>query len=66
MLEGPDGQVEHTAATGQRPGQRRSTSALRKALSKFYPRGRAASSLLDYKVRVLGGADGDGGASCAC
>jgi 2-isopropylmalate synthase len=52
MLEGPDGQVEHTAAQGNGPVNALDR-ALRKALVKFYPEINEVS-LLDYKVRVLG------------
>ncbi len=58
MLEGPDGQVEHTAAQGNGPVNALD-GALRKALSKFYPEVEQVR-LLDYKVRVLGGARGHG------
>src|SRR4029079_2660496 len=53
MLEGPDGQVEHTAAQGNGPVNALDR-ALRKALGKFYPEVEQVH-LLDYKVRVLGG-----------
>jgi 2-isopropylmalate synthase len=56
MLEGPDGQVEHTAATGSGPVHALD-QALRKALSKFYPEIEQVR-LHDYKVRVLGTAEG--------
>jgi 2-isopropylmalate synthase len=56
MVEGPDGQVEHTAATGNGPVNALD-QALRKALSKFYPEVEQIR-LHDYKVRVLGGAEG--------
>ncbi len=56
MLEGPDGQVEHTAAQGNGPVNALDR-ALRKALVKFYPEVNAVS-LLDYKVRVLGSGEG--------
>ena len=36
MLAGPDGQIEHTAATGNGPVQALD-GALRKALCKFFP-----------------------------
>lgn len=52
MLEGPDGQIEHTAAQGNGPVNALD-KALRKALTKFYPELNDVS-LLDYKVRVLG------------
>lgn len=51
MLEGPDGQIEHTAAQGNGPVNALDR-ALRKALIKFYPEIDQVS-LLDYKVRVL-------------
>ncbi|MGH7819537.1 MAG: citramalate synthase [Candidatus Binatia bacterium] len=56
MIEGPDGRVEHTAATGNGPVNALD-SALRKALTKFYPEIESVR-LLDYKVRVLAGVDG--------
>jgi 2-isopropylmalate synthase len=56
MLEGPDGRVEHTAAQGEGPVNALDT-ALRKALAKFYPEIDSVR-LHDYKVRVLGGAEG--------
>ena len=56
MLEGPDGQIEHTAAEGNGPVNALDT-ALRKALGKFYPEIEEVR-LLDYKVRVLGGGEG--------
>lgn len=56
MLEGPDGQVEHTAAQGNGPVNALDR-ALRKALVKFYPEINEVS-LLDYKVRVLGTGSG--------
>ncbi|HYR96836.1 MAG TPA: citramalate synthase, partial [Candidatus Binatus sp.] len=52
MLEGPDGQVEHTAAQGNGPVNALDR-ALRKALGKFYPEIEQVR-LHDYKVRVLG------------
>jgi 2-isopropylmalate synthase len=52
MLEGPDGQVEHTAAQGNGPVNA-IDRALRKALAKFYPEIEQVR-LHDYKVRVLG------------
>jgi 2-isopropylmalate synthase len=58
MLEGPDGQVEHTAAQGNGPVNALD-GALRKALSKFYPEIEQVQ-LLDYKVRVLGSGEGTG------
>jgi 2-isopropylmalate synthase len=56
MLEGPNGEVEHTAAQGAGPVHALDT-ALRKALQKFYPEVEQVR-LHDYKVRVLGGAEG--------
>jgi len=56
MLEGPDGQIEHTAAQGNGPVNALD-QALRKAVGKFYPEV-AEVRLHDYKVRVLGGAEG--------
>jgi 2-isopropylmalate synthase len=56
MLEGPDGQIEHTAAQGNGPVNALDR-ALRKALVKFYPELNNVH-LLDYKVRVLGGGEG--------
>ena len=56
MLEGPDGQVEHTAAQGNGPVNALDR-ALRKALVKFYPELNDVN-LLDYKVRVLGSGGG--------
>lgn len=56
MIEGPDGQVEHTAAQGNGPVNALD-NALRKALRNFYPEIDEVK-LLDYKVRVLGGGDG--------
>ncbi|MFN8543450.1 MAG: citramalate synthase [Candidatus Binatia bacterium] len=56
MLEGPDGRVEHTAAQGNGPVNALD-GALRKALAKFYPEVEQVR-LHDYKVRVLGGAEG--------
>src|SRR5215813_13729104 len=56
MLEGPDGAVEHTAAQGNGPVNALD-SALRKALGKFYPEIQEVR-LHDYKVRVLGSAEG--------
>ena len=52
MLEGPDGQTEHTAAQGNGPVNALDR-ALRKALGKFYPEVEQVR-LHDYKVRVLG------------
>lgn len=56
MIEGPDGQREHTAATGNGPVNALDR-ALRKALTKFYPSIRDVE-LHDYKVRVLAGEHG--------
>lgn len=56
MIEGPDGSVEHTAATGNGPVNA-VDNALRKALMKFYPQIEEIK-LLDYKVRVLGSGEG--------
>jgi 2-isopropylmalate synthase len=56
MLQGPDGAVEHTAAQGNGPVNALD-SALRKALGKFYPEIQEVR-LHDYKVRVLGSAEG--------
>lgn len=56
MIEGPDGEIEHTAAQGNGPVNALD-NALRKALVKFYPQIRDVE-LLDYKVRVLGGGEG--------
>jgi 2-isopropylmalate synthase len=56
MLEGPDGQVEHTAAQGNGPVNALD-QALRKALGKFYPEVEQVR-LHDYKVRVLPGEPG--------
>ncbi len=56
MVEGPDGQVEHTAAQGNGPVNALDR-ALRKALTKFYPQLKSVE-LHDYKVRVLGGGEG--------
>jgi len=58
MLEGPDGQVEHTAATGNGPVQALDL-ALRKALIQFFPQIQEVN-LLDFKVRVLGSEGGTG------
>ncbi len=56
MIEGPDGNVEHTVAQGNGP-LNALDKALRKALLPFFPN-LEALELHDYKVRVLGGADG--------
>ncbi len=58
MIEGPDGTIEHTAAQGNGPVNALD-SALRKALTKFYPQIQDVQ-LLDYKVRVLGSGEGTG------
>ena len=58
MIEGPDGGIEHTAASGNGPVNALDR-ALRKALTKFYPEIESVK-LLDYKVRVLAGLDGTG------
>ncbi len=59
QLEGPDGRIEHTAAQGSGPVHALD-QALRKALAKFYPEIEDVR-LHDYKVRVLGGAEGTAG-----
>jgi 2-isopropylmalate synthase len=56
MIEGPNGSIEHTAATGNGPVNA-VDNALRKALVKFYPEIEEVK-LLDYKVRVLGTGEG--------
>jgi 2-isopropylmalate synthase len=56
QLEGPDGQIEHTAAQGNGPVHALD-QALRKALAKFYPEVEDIR-LHDYKVRVLGSTEG--------
>jgi 2-isopropylmalate synthase len=53
-----DGVVEHAAAMGNGPVNALDT-ALRKALTKFYPSLREME-LLDYKVRVLASGEGTG------
>jgi 2-isopropylmalate synthase len=58
MIEGPNEEVEHTAATGVGPVHALDL-ALRKALAKFYPEV-AEVQLHDYKVRVLQAQDGSG------
>ena len=58
MIEGPDGNPEHTVASGNGPVNALD-SALRKALSKFYPELEQVQ-LHDYKVRVLAGLEGTG------
>ncbi len=59
MLEGPDGQIEHTAAQGNGPVHALDR-ALRKAVGRFYPEVEQVR-LHDYKVRVLGSAEGTAG-----
>jgi 2-isopropylmalate synthase len=56
ILEGPNGEIEHTAAQGNGPVNALD-GALRKALVKFYPEVEEVV-LHDYKVRVLGGGHG--------
>ena len=56
MLDGPNGEIEHTAAEGNGPVNALDT-ALRRALRRFYPQIEEVR-LLDYKVRVLGGGEG--------
>jgi 2-isopropylmalate synthase len=56
MLEGPNGEIEHTAAQGNGPVHALDV-ALRKALAQFYPEVNSVR-LHDYKVRVLGGTEG--------
>ena len=58
MLEGPEGEVEHTAATGNGPVEALDR-ALRKALTQFFPEIDEVQ-LLDFKVRVLGSDGGTG------
>ncbi len=58
QLEGPDGQIAHTAAQGNGPVHALD-QALRKALGKFYPEVEDIR-LHDYKVRVLGSSEGTG------
>jgi 2-isopropylmalate synthase len=58
IIEGPDGTLEHTAASGDGPVNALDL-ATRKALVKFYP-SLADIRLLDYKVRVLAGETGTG------
>jgi 2-isopropylmalate synthase len=58
MLAGPDGEVEHTAATGNGPVQALDL-ALRKALIQFFPEIQEVN-LLDFKVRVLSSEGGTG------
>jgi len=59
MIEGPDGETEHTAATGDGPVHALDL-ALRKALGQFFPELREVQ-LHDYKVRVLNGDVGTAG-----
>lgn len=54
-----EGLVEHTAATGNGPVNALDT-ALRRAISQFYPRVKEMR-LLDFKVRVLPTDEGQGG-----
>jgi 2-isopropylmalate synthase len=56
MIEAPDGSVAHTVARGNGP-LNALDRALRKALTPFYPQ-LETLELRDYKVRVLGGAEG--------
>jgi 2-isopropylmalate synthase len=56
MIETPDGSVAHTVARGNGP-LNALDRALRKALMAFYPQ-LETMELRDYKVRVLGGAEG--------
>ncbi|MCC6312007.1 MAG: hypothetical protein IT345_13970, partial [Trueperaceae bacterium] len=58
MLAGPDGKMEHTAATGNGPVQALD-GALRKALIQFFPEIQEVE-LHDFKVRVLGSDGGVG------
>jgi 2-isopropylmalate synthase len=59
MIEDPDGNIEHTAATGNGPVHALDL-ALRKALVQFYPN-LSEVHLHDYKVRVLAGEEGTAG-----
>ncbi len=59
MIEGPGGEIEHTAATGNGPVHALDR-ALRKALVQFFPE-LAEVRLHDYKVRVLDGREGTAG-----
>jgi 2-isopropylmalate synthase len=59
MIEGPDGTIEHTAASGSGPVHALDL-ALRKALIQFFPELRDVQ-LHDYKVRVLNAEDGTAG-----
>jgi 2-isopropylmalate synthase len=56
MIEGPDGASVHTVARGNGP-LNALDRALRKALTPYFPQ-LESLELHDYKVRVLGGADG--------
>lgn len=56
MIEGPDGTIQHTVAQGNGPLNALDL-ALRKALMPYYPN-LETIELHDYKVRVLGGAEG--------
>lgn len=56
MIEGPDGSTQHTVARGNGPLNALDL-ALRKALLPYFPQ-LAKLELHDYKVRVLGGAEG--------
>jgi 2-isopropylmalate synthase len=56
MIEGPDGASVHTVARGNGP-LNALDRALRKALTPYFPQ-LSGLELHDYKVRVLGGADG--------
>ena len=56
MIEAPDGSVAHTVARGNGP-LNALDRALRKALTPFFPQ-LEKLELRDYKVRVLGGAEG--------
>jgi 2-isopropylmalate synthase len=56
MIEGPDGAIQHTVAQGNGP-LNALDRALRKALLPYYPN-LDAIELHDYKVRVLGSAEG--------
>ncbi|HZF30954.1 MAG TPA: citramalate synthase [Gammaproteobacteria bacterium] len=55
-IEGPDGSTQHTVASGNGP-LNALDRALRKALTPYYP-SLESLELRDYKVRVLGGAEG--------
>ncbi len=56
MVQFPDGNIEHTAATGNGPVNALD-NALRKALYRFYPELKSVE-LHDYKVRVLTAGEG--------